>query len=136
MSAPIKVTDLVSKSLESLSNADTATDPTVVARQERRATIYADLASAQSAKTANIIAYLNSDREKWSETDESVVRTMLGLPSPEGDGGGEETFEVEPEPFEPEPATEPEPTAAANAEQEADLLPEVQVNYDEEPTFA
>lgn len=90
--APIKVTDLVTRSLDELANANRTTGEDA-ARHERKARIFSDLAGAQSAKTANIIAYLNSDRSTWSEADEEVVRVMLGLHvsgDAPGDGGAAE----------------------------------------------
>lgn len=47
--------------------------------EDTQALVYATLAAAQQQKVANIIAYLNSDREAWSETDDAYVRDYLGL---------------------------------------------------------
>ena len=127
MNAPIKVTDLVTKSLDSLTAAQNATDPAQVARHERNAEVYSRLATAQSAKTANILTYLNSDREKWSETDELVVRVMLGLHSADepdnGDGGVD--ADVDDEPIEPEPTFGVESAEATVAE----------IDFDDAPSF-
>lgn len=133
MSAPIKVTDLVAKSLESLEKAESSKDAGDASRLERRAHLYGELAGAQSAKTANIIAYLNSDRSTWSETDEAVVRVMLGLHTLPG-GGADNEGEVS-EPEDPTPAAaEAEPESEAEAESAPVAMPAS--SYDEEPSFA
>lgn len=106
----IRVTDLVSKSLESLNQADHATDPSVIGRREHRADTYAELATAQGIKTANIIAYLNSDRRSWSETDDAVVREMLGLPAIGGGEGGTDADLDVVEPVSPAPAAVEQPS--------------------------
>lgn len=137
MSAPIKVTDLVSKSLDELAAANANTGEVAV-RHERKAHIYQGLAGAQSAKTANIIAYLNSDRSTWSETDEEVVRVMLGLHtrSDSEEGGSETESPSEPLPAAPAPVN-PEPHADVDIVEAAPVavqLPEPETV--QEPTFA
>lgn len=147
MSAPIKVTDLVAKSLDELAKSNSAQASADIARFERNARVYADLAGVQSAKTANIISYLNSDRSKWSDTDEEVVRVMLGLHSLDGgetDGeGGEDTVLPGAPDRGPLPASEPTPVADPEPAVEAISVPgtlsdePVFVADDvEEPTFA
>lgn len=77
-----KVTDLVQRSLDEHAKSQTAAAadrPGDARRHYDAARLYADLAEAQGVKTSNVIAYLNSDRERWSETDDAVVRSMLGL---------------------------------------------------------
>ena len=127
--APIKVTDLVQKSLDELAHANSAVGEDAV-RYERKATIYQGLAGAQSAKTANIIAYLNSDRSTWSATDEEVVRIMLGLPSLAGgdDGGAAEAL--------PEPREPSAPEASADSEPVDFGMQEPVPDFTEEPSFA
>jgi hypothetical protein len=115
----IKVTDLVTKSLDELGKAQSATEPAVVGRAMNASRIYADLAEAQGQKTANVIAYLNSDRSAWSETDEAVVRGMLGLP----DFNAQEPVE------EPEVETDPVPVTASPE-------PELPPREHDEPRFA
>lgn len=133
MSAPIKITDLVAKSLDALAKAEKST-PEEAARLERRAHLYGDLATAQSAKTANIIAYLNSDRQTWSKTDEEVVRVMLGLHQLGDDEGGSASIEQEPE---PEPALEANPEPVIPNPVEPVSVPAFTVPDDvEEPSFA
>jgi len=128
--APIKVTDLVQKSLDELAHANSAHGE-AAAQHERKAHIYQGLAGAQSAKTANIIAYLNSDRSTWSETDEEVVRIMLGLPSLSGGEGGASSGGA-PEPDQPVvPALEQE---AEEVSCGLDAQPEP--TFEQEPTFA
>lgn len=69
-------TDLVALSVETLREGS---DYSVAV-----ADVYARLAEAQQVKAGSIIAYLNSDRRRWSEADEAVVRSYLGLtPTPE-----------------------------------------------------
>lgn len=128
---PIKVTDLVQKSLDMLNAANTSEDPKIASRHMQSARIFADLSESQGVKTANIIAYLNSDRSKWSETDESIVRTMLGLDrtTPGDDtGGANEPLNVD---------TDPEPPTAAVTDEaseavEPDMFAEVET---QEPSF-
>lgn len=98
----VKVTDLVAKSLEETSRSVAAAVPADADRHERKARIFADLATAQVTKTAAVISYLNSDRSKWSVADELIVRDMLGLPGGTDEGGTESGFDTAPEP-EPEP---------------------------------
>lgn len=125
MNAPIKVTDLVSKSLDSLAAAQNATDAVTVARHERNAEVYSRLATAQSAKTANILAYLNSDRSKWSEMDETVVRIMLGLHADDSGGGVDPDVDEEPVEPEPEPTFGVEPAEPTFVdEEEPTFLPD------------
>lgn len=129
--APIKVTDLVQKSLDELAHANSASGE-LAAQHERKAHIYQGLAGAQSAKTANIIAYLNSDRSTWSVTDEEVVRIMLGLPSHSGDatagGSGQENT--------PEPESPTAPSAAMVESAPADMEDLPEPDLVEEPSFA
>lgn len=126
--APIKVTDLVQKSLDELAHANGTTGEEAL-RYERKAHIYEGLAGAQSAKTANIIAYLNSDRSTWSETDEEVVRIMLGLPSLSGDDGG--TPAADDERIQP-----PTPSVSGPATEESDSVEDLEPQFIEEPSFA
>lgn len=137
--APIKVTDLVSKSLEELSIANTGSaDPATIARHERNAATYSELATAQSAKTANIIAYLNSDHSVWDPTDHAVVRVMLGLHGLSSDEGGGESVTDAIDPVIP-PTVEDEIQAAPEIEPVAEPVvepnPPVPV-FEGEPTFA
>jgi len=133
-SSIIKVTDLVQKSLDALSAANQATDPQTASRHMQSARIFADLSESQGVKTANIIAYLNSDRSKWSETDEKVVRVMLGLSSLDGEegDGGQETLDID---LGPAPSAVTEPEVAAAPEPISDPEPAV-APEPEEPVFA
>lgn len=127
MSSPIKVTDLVARSLTELDQADQA-NPLAAERHDAKAAIFSRLAQAQSMKTANVIAYLNSDRSKWSNVDESVVRAMLGLPSMgddeegEGDGGASED----------QPAPDPTPSSFPDV---TPVQPTVEPDLDDMPDF-
>jgi hypothetical protein len=108
MSTPTipKVTDLVQRSLDEHNRGQQASregHAAEAARLFESARLYADLAEAQGVKTANVIAYLNSDREKWSETDDQVVRSMLGL------------FALDGSDTEPDPEPEPDEEGAAYA---------------------
>jgi len=127
----IKVTDLVQKSLDALTAANQALDPQTASRHMQSARIFADLSESQGTKTANIIAYLNSDRTKWSETDEQVVRTMLGLHSltPGDDDGGEFVADLGID-------VDPTPTATVTEPEQAAPAPELVYDDVEEPTFA
>lgn len=135
MNTPIKVTDLVTRSLDEMTKANRAA-PQEAARFERNASTFAELATAQSAKTANIIAYLNSDRSRWSKADEEVVRVMLGLPTIGGDEGGADESAPETQ------APSPEQAAAVTALEETATTPAVENIPEpvfaevEEPTFA
>ena len=110
----IKVTNLVQRSLDQLSAANQSDNPQTAARHMQSARIYADLSESQGTKTANIIAYLNSDRGRWSEDDEAVVRSMLGLhPLNAGpDNGGVPDEEPDTDPV---PTPEVEQTVPAPA---------------------
>ncbi len=136
MSNPItKVTDLVQKSLDELSKAQGAADSHSAARFERNASTYAELATAQSVKTSNLIAYLNSDRRKWNSVDDAMVREMLGLPSLGGDSDGGEDSDTSPSDDAPtspsaavtpvEPASAPTPALDAVTPAEAAGAPQV-----------
>lgn len=104
--APIKVTDLVQKSLEALDAANSTKDEDEAVRLERKARVYEGLASAQSAKTANVIAYLNSDHSLWDPTDHRVVRIMLGLHDVgEDTDGGTSVAEIDDQPVAPPSTT-------------------------------
>ena len=137
MSIP-KVTDLVAKALDQMTLADRATDPQTMARHEMRARVYSDLASAQSAKTANVISYLNLATTEWDPTDHAIVREMLGLPSlpglPGSDGGDTVDLGTNDDPAPPAPSAAPEPEVVPVIEPD-DLDVPVSYSVPEEPVF-
>ncbi|SDH34528.1 hypothetical protein [Microbacterium sp. 77mftsu3.1] len=128
MSSPIKVTDLVARSLSELDQAGRA-NPLAAERHDANAAIFSRLAQAQSMKTANVIAYLNSDRSKWSEEDEHVVRAMLGLPSMAGDEEDEDDGGLA---TEDQPAPDPTPASFPDV---TPVQPTVEPDLDDMPDF-
>lgn len=116
MTAPTSnVTDLVRKTQEELTAIHLTEDSAAQTRHRDNARIYALLADAQASRDsndiarernaieqakadalakqngeqriANILAFLNSDREGWNADDEQIMRGLLGLgeatPAPE-----------------------------------------------------